>query len=533
MTRKRTNMRRLSQGIETLETRKLLAADILAAPMDVAFEPAAIVQTEDVSSRSGPVARIVNGQSTSDFAAVGIVNNGCTGTLIAPNAVLTAGHCIEDMSATSGTFEVGGKTYATANMIAHPNYNGEIGNDNSADIAIMILQEDVTGIVPMQINRTTPEVGQLLTLVGFGGQGTGSAGHDGSFGNKNVGTTPVDEVSPGLISWRFDNESESNTAPGDSGGPAFLSIGGVQVVAGVTSGGDRNDAGIGDHSFDTRVDAYASWIDSVLQGGATPSPEPGDGSGDQGGSGGDQGGDGGPIDGGPIDGGDDGDHSDEDCDIGDDVWDEGGEDSEYGDDWGEGDNWDDEWDDSWDAEGFGEWFVGDDMGDWGFIEFSDDFGNGDWDEGSWDDGAWDDGDWDEGAWDEDHWDDSYDTGNDQASNQWGDWRGTSFTTLDRRDVNRDGVVGLLDGLQIVGHMQSADTASDTSKLDINSDERVNVRDLMEVVNYLHDKFHDLSVTDGVTPVEAPVNLDATVNLDAHNVDEVIGLWMFDEEELVS
>ena len=42
MTRKRTNMRRLSQGIETLETRKLLAADILAAPMDVALEPAAI-----------------------------------------------------------------------------------------------------------------------------------------------------------------------------------------------------------------------------------------------------------------------------------------------------------------------------------------------------------------------------------------------------------------------------------------------------------------------------------------------------------
>jgi secreted trypsin-like serine protease len=104
----------------------------------------------------------------------------------------------------------------------------------------------------------------LLTLVGYGYGGTGTTGSNGDYGTKRVGTTPIDSVSAKLITWDFSNNSESNTAPGDSGGPAFVSVGGVNFVAGVTSGGDQEDAGIGDHSFDTRVDAYAAWIDSIV-----------------------------------------------------------------------------------------------------------------------------------------------------------------------------------------------------------------------------------------------------------------------------
>jgi hypothetical protein len=104
----------------------------------------------------------------------------------------------------------------------------------------------------------------LLTLVGYGYGGTGNTGSDGIYGTKRVGTTPIDSVSAKLISWDFTSNSESNTAPGDSCGPAFVSVGGVNYVAGVTSGGNQDNAGLGDNSFDTRVDAYAAWIDSVV-----------------------------------------------------------------------------------------------------------------------------------------------------------------------------------------------------------------------------------------------------------------------------
>ncbi len=232
----------------------------------------------DAPEESGPVARIVNGQETTDWQAVGIVNNGCSGTLISPTVVLTAAHCMENFSGgfignTAGTFEVNGQVYQSAQIHVHPNYNpGALGTDAANDIAIMVLDRPVTGVTPYEIFRGTPEVGQTLTLVGFGGGGTGNSGHTGDFGTKREGTTPIDGVSSTIISWNFDNNSESNTAPGDSGGPAFVQVNGQYYVAGVTSGGDQANAGIGDHSFDTRVDAYQSWIDSIV--GNTPDPDP-------------------------------------------------------------------------------------------------------------------------------------------------------------------------------------------------------------------------------------------------------------------
>ena len=53
---------------------------------------------------------------------------------------------------------------------------------------------------------------------------------------------------------------DSNTCNGDSGGPLFVDLGGGQIVAGVTSGGNNGSCQVFDESYDANVFTYASFI---------------------------------------------------------------------------------------------------------------------------------------------------------------------------------------------------------------------------------------------------------------------------------
>jgi len=265
----RQTTKRKGLRLEALESRKLLAAGVLdTATVDHPDQPAVIVVSTDTTAvPHGPITPyIVNGDATSSFESVGIVNGGCTGTLISATSVLTAAHCLEDSDSggflgnREGTFEINGETYTTSKITPHPDYNT---NTLDNDLAIMELDRPVIGVTPSKIMTQTPKVGQILTLVGFGQGGTTNNPMD-DFGTKRVGQTPIDNVSATVISWNFD-VGESNTAPGDSGGPSFVTINGERFIAGITSGGDGNPHQVGDHSFNTRIDAFASWITAQIE----------------------------------------------------------------------------------------------------------------------------------------------------------------------------------------------------------------------------------------------------------------------------
>lgn len=211
--------------------------------------------------------RILQGEETSDYPSVGIVGsqrNGefCSGTLITPTYVLTAAHCATVIeSDSSGTFRLGDDIYETDLVTIHPEYNR---NTLANDIALLRLSEPVVDIEPAVIFRETPMVDDVLFIVGFGGSGTATEGSNGDFGTKRVGVTIIDEVTETMVNWYFDDPSEANTASGDSGGPGFLDVSGDLFVASITSGGTDPDSLLGDFAFNTRVDAYADWIDANL-----------------------------------------------------------------------------------------------------------------------------------------------------------------------------------------------------------------------------------------------------------------------------
>ena len=213
--------------------------------------------------------RIINGTDTMQFQSVGIVGNATggtsSGTLIAPRFVLTSAQNVAGFAATDARFTLGMETFSSVAITVHPNFDAtQLGTDAANDLAIIELDRAVTGVAPSPLYRSTPAVNDLLTIVGFGAGGDGTNGQDGTFGTKRSGSTPVDVVTPALIRWSFDNDTESNIAPGDTGGPNFVQIGNGLLVAGISSFNSQANGAIGDVASATRVDAYANWIDFVV-----------------------------------------------------------------------------------------------------------------------------------------------------------------------------------------------------------------------------------------------------------------------------
>jgi hypothetical protein len=259
--------------------------------------PSAIINGLDASRADFPMAGALVVEGWNPLSAQRIRAFICSSTLIAPDVVLTAGHCLDETFITASgaidgplefrwTRQVDLVDYlwpeellewpedsvASTELVLHPGWDG-LGSeslDHNDDIALMFLSEPVFD-VPLSRLPVGDDIGAPVALadvwvVGWGQRVPGRGVSDPTLtARKQMGLGFVNRVG----AWEFQVGADVQDARhcfGDSGGPPFVEpagdFSGLRQL-GVTSHTYSYDGCLAG-AVSTRVDRYLEWIEDEL-----------------------------------------------------------------------------------------------------------------------------------------------------------------------------------------------------------------------------------------------------------------------------
>ena len=252
------------------ESRPARAALILAAVASLAAAgvgtASAIAHGDDVPDGqfSFSAKLTMTGIPTADG---GQRNSACSGALIAPQWVITAGHCFRDVNGVRVERPVARLTTATVGRTDLSSDDGyvatvvEVRQSPTNDVALAKLDQPIADIKPIGLSTVTPTVGDVVRLTGYGATTGINPVPATRLQTGKFTVTSVDSKNFGMTG----KAPESNTSAClfDSGAPYFLesSQNGAMLVSvennGPTCPHDQEET-------TTRVDVIGPWIARMI-----------------------------------------------------------------------------------------------------------------------------------------------------------------------------------------------------------------------------------------------------------------------------
>lgn len=213
------------------------------------------------TGEAGPLAR----------ASVMVLNSKggvCSGVVVAPDAILTAGHCASGADQFRVHFrgpDGAPVLLAPMSVAVHPGYDpGAVaGRRRSIDLALLRLAEPLPGsFAPALLASSAPARGETVRLGGYGVARDGDARSTGTF--RGAELTAVEPYGAStILLWASDpTRRGAGACQGDSGGPIAREGGAVVAVTTWAAGHGRG--GCGAMSQGVLVGPQRGWIDRVL-----------------------------------------------------------------------------------------------------------------------------------------------------------------------------------------------------------------------------------------------------------------------------
>lgn len=173
------------------------------------------------------------------LSQLGQLAGSCSATIIAPRAILTAAHCLDE-GVDQVQINLGGGTLVnSASFTFFPNYR--FNQPGTFDVGVVFVDSDLPrSPIPVLLSRDA-KVGETAILAGWGRDQNNAS----SF--LRAGSTTISAVGE-LLQTRFGLPA-SSVCQGDSGGPILVQEGGAWTVAGITSATSGSSCNEGTNFF--------------------------------------------------------------------------------------------------------------------------------------------------------------------------------------------------------------------------------------------------------------------------------------------